>query len=173
MISIPTIVLRKASFDLGRKLVIGVVLCMSLLMISIALVRGVSAGVLGTEAHEWNSFWVQLEATISVFAACPTAFRSLFLVNGPSNNGPDRRSSPARLWNRTRPSLKSIHIGATLKGIRTMIRGSRGSTLELYDDGVFALGPASDHNLHSVPPVRSREPSLGRTYEPAQARTVV
>lgn len=136
MISIPVIVLRKASFDLGRKLSIAVVLCMSLLMIAIALVRGISAGVLGTEDQAWNSFWVQLEASVSVIAACPTAFRSLFLVNRSSKNKPNQRSVLERLWKRTKPSLQSINVGATLTGMRTVIRGDRDTQLESHDDGV-------------------------------------
>lgn len=149
MIPIPIIVLRKATFDLGRKLSIAVVLYMSLLMIAIALVRGVSAAVLGTKDQAWNSFWVQLEASVSIIAACPTAFRSLFLLNRSSKPTPDQRSVLERLLKRTKPSLPSNHVGATLTGMRTVIRGDKDMELASQDDGDYALLPAPSHNLHS------------------------
>lgn len=149
MISIPIIVLRKATFDLGRKLSIAVVLCTSLLMIAIALIRGISAAVMGTEDQAWNSFWVQLEASVSIIAACPTAFRSLFLVNQSSRHTPDQRSVLERLRKRTKPSLPSIHVGATLTGMRTVIRGDKDIELASQDDGDYALLSAPSHSLHS------------------------
>ena len=149
MISVPIIVLRKATFDLGRKLSIAVVLCMSLLMIAIALVRGISAAVLGTEDQAWNSFWVQLEASVSIIAACPTAFRSLLLINRTPKDAPDKRSVFERLLKRTKPSLPSIPVGATLTGMRTVIRGDKDIELASQDDGDYALLSAPSHNLHS------------------------
>lgn len=149
MISIPIIVLRKATFDLGRKLSIAAVLCMSLLMIAIALVRGVSAAILGTEDQTWSTFWVQLETSVSIIAACPTAFRSLFLLNQSSRSTPDQRSVFERLLKRNKPSLPSIHAGATLTGMRTVIRGDIDTELASQDDGEYALLSAPSHNLHS------------------------
>lgn len=122
-------------------------------MVAIALVRGISAGVLGTEHQAWNSCWVQLEASVSVIAACPTAFRSLFLVNKTSKNTPEkedqgRRSAFERLWKRSKPSLQSIRVGATLTGMRTMIRGNRDTELESQDDEEYALSPSPAQGVH-------------------------
>ena len=149
VISIPIIVLRKATIGLGRKLSIAVVLCMSLLMIAIALVRGISAAVLGTGDQLWITFWIQIEASVSIIAACPTAFRSLFLVNRSFNQTPDQRSLLERLKKKTKPSLPSIHVGATLTGLRTAIRDDEDIELASQDDGEFTLLSAPKAKLHS------------------------
>lgn len=123
-------------------------------MVAIALVRGISASVLGTEHQAWNSFWVQLEASVSVIAACPAAFRSLFLVNRTSKNTPEKdnqgqRSAFERLWKRSKPSLQSIRVGATLTGMRTMIRGNGGTELDSRDDEGYALSPSLSQDVHT------------------------
>jgi len=123
-------------------------------MVAIALVRGISASVLGTEHQAWNSFWVQLEASVSVIAACPTAFRSLFLVNKTSKNTPEKdgqgqRSALERLWKRSKPSLQSIRVGATLTGMRTIIRGNGDTELGSRDDEEYALSPSASRDLHT------------------------
>lgn len=145
-------------------------------MVAIGLVRAIFAGAMGTEDHIWNAFWVQLEASVSVIAACPTAFRSLFLINRPSKDTSDRgnrnqgqRSVFERLLGRTKPTLQSISVGATLTGMRTMIRGNGKTQLESQDDDGYALSSTEVQNLHSSlslePPKRSAE----ATHEPVQA----
>ena len=159
MISIPIIVLRKASFDLGRKLSIGVVLCMSLLMIAIALVRGISAAILGTENPVWIIFWIQLEASISIIAACPIAFRNLFLAHRSPSHTPDQLSVLERLRKRTKPSLPTINVGTTLTESRTAIRDEEDIELASQDDGFYAIPSPPSHTLH-------HKPSFGATHEP-------
>lgn len=113
-------------------------------MVAIALVRGISAGVRGTDDETWNSFWVQLEASISVIAACPTAFRSLFLFNHaakrtPESDIPGKRSALERLWKRTKPSLERTKVGATLTGMRTMIQENGQTRLGSQSEDGYAL----------------------------------
>lgn len=143
-------------------------------MVAIAMIRGISAGVVGTENPTWNSFWVQLEASISVIAACPAAFRSLFLVNKSSKENLERdnqgqRSALARLWKRTKPSLQSIRVGATLTGIRTVIRDNGNTELGSKDDEEYALSslPVRDPN----PSFRLDAPerSVETMHQPVQA----
>ena len=120
-------------------------------MVAIALVRGTSSAVVGTKDLVWNSFWVQLEASVSIIAACPTGFRSLFLLNRSSQHTPDQPSVLERLRKRTKPSLPSVHVGATLTGMRTMIRGDKDIELAPQDssNGVYALLSAPTRNPHS------------------------
>ena len=169
MISIPVIVLRTASFDLHRKLSIAVVVCLSLFMIAIGLVRGISSGIIGTTNQTWNSFWVQVEATVSVIAACPVAFRSVFLLNHNSKNSPNRghgnegqSSTRGRFWRRMNHSLPSIGVGATLTGMRTMISKTH---LESGDDDGYVLSPMTQSH-HSRPSFEAPEQGAKATIEP-------
>lgn len=173
VISIPVIVLRKSSFNLRRKLSIAAVLCLSLLMIAIGLVRAISAGARGTEDQTWNSFWVQIEASVSVIAVCPTAFRSLFLLNNVAENTHDRivrnpcqRSVLERLWGRTKPSLQSIRVSATLTGMRTVIRGTGKTQLESQDDDGYALSSVVAQNPHSRLSLEASKQGAELTHEP-------
>lgn len=124
-------------------------------MIAIALVRGISSGIIGTDNQAWNSFWVQLEASISVIAACPVAFRSVFLLNHNSKNSPNRgqgdegqRSIRGKYWKRINPSLPNIGIGATLTGMRTMIDKRQ---LESGNDDEYALSSTTMRSHQSSP----------------------
>ena len=146
VISIPIIVLRKSSLDLHRKLSIAAVLCLSLLMIAIGLVRAISAALVGTADQTWDTFWVQIEASVSVIAVCPMVYRSLFVINHARDKNPDRindnhgRGSVfERVWGRKKPSLQSIGVGATLTGMRTVIHGAGRTRLESLDDDGYAL----------------------------------
>lgn len=143
-------------------------------MIAIALVRGISAGVIGTTDQAWNSFWVQLEASISVIAACPVAFRSLFLLNHNSKNSPNRghgddgqRSSRGKYWKRINPSLPNIGVGATLTGMRTMIDKRQ---LESGHDDEYALSSATMRSHQSSPSFETPERGAKTLDEPFQTR---
>lgn len=145
MISIPIIILRKSSFNLRRKVSIGIVLCLSLFMIAIGLIRGISAGVMGSDDQVWTVFWVHVEASVSVIAVCPTAFRSLFLIKNTSRHTPDNYndrnqghisiSMLEKIWRRKKnPGLASTNVRATLTGMRTLIRDNGKTRSEMEDD---------------------------------------
>ena len=115
-------------------------------MVAIGLVRAISAAPVGTADQTWDTFWVQIEASVSVIAVCPIVYRSLFLINHASDNIPDRvndnrgrRSVLERVWGRKKPSLQSIGVRATLTGMRTMIEGTGKTRLESLDDDGYAL----------------------------------
>lgn len=165
MISIPVIILRKSSFDLRRKISIGAVLCLSLFMIAISLIRVISAGVKGSEDQMWNSFWVQIEASVSVIAVCPTAFRSLLLIKNSPQYRPDKdHLNQKRIWRRKEPILASVDVRATLTGIRTLIRDNGQEQLELQDDG----GVLSSIEMQDTHSSQSLEATT-RTHEAAGA----
>ena len=124
-------------------------------MIAIALVRGISVGIIGTDNHAWNFFWVEVEASISVITACPIAFRSVFLLSQSSKKSPNRRRgnegqrpSPGISRGRVNPHLPSINIGATLTGMRTMIGKPQ---LNLRDDDGYAFSSTATQSHRSSP----------------------
>ena len=164
--------LRKAKFNLYRKLSIATVVCLSLFMIAIALVRGISFGIIGTKNRTWNDFLVQVEASISVIAACPIAFRSVFLLNHDPKNFPNRdrrnegqRSTRGNFWRRVSLSLPSINVGATLTGLRTIIGKSQ---LNPMDDDGYALSSTVTQSHHSSPSFKASERGAKVVDQPFQ-----
>ena len=147
--------LRTATLNLHRKLSIAAVVCLSLFMVAIALVRGISAGIIGTDNYAWTFFWVQVEASISVTTACPIAFRSVFLLNHNSKNSPNRdrgnegqRSTRGNFWRRVSPGLPGINVGATLTGMRTIIGKSQ---LQSRDVDGYALSSTATQSYRPSP----------------------
>ena len=142
-------------------------------MIAIGLVRAISAGARGTEDQTWNSFWVQMEASISVIAVCPTAYRSLFLINNSTpDETPDRNDRPPgqgsvleRFWRRTKPSLQSIKVSATMTGVRTMIRGAGKTQLGSQDDDGYALSSVVTQYPHSSLSLETSKRGAGAAHE--------
>ena len=158
VISIPIIVLRKASFGIRQKLSIAFVLCLSLFMIIISLIRGISLKAYGAQDQSWNLFWIQLEASISVIAACPAACRTFFLSthsqmnDSPHENIHQPRNSVRQPWKRTKPNLPSIHVRATIQGMSTIIRDCGNTQLRSLNDHEDAPARHIDHDdyLYSV-----------------------
>ena len=107
-------------------------------MIGIGMVRGITAYIYGTNDQAWSSFWVQVEACISVIMVSMTAFRTLFVVSNISKQARkeaslrrcDGRTSRERLWGKkSKPELPSLQTGATMTGMRTLIRDNGRTTL--------------------------------------------
>jgi hypothetical protein len=99
-------------------------------MIAIALVRGISTGVYGTHDQIWSSFWVQLETSISVIMVSTMIIKSLFVVNKKSTSDRNSPPYPARLWKRKQLTpLPDVEVGATMTGMRTMIRENGRTTM--------------------------------------------
>lgn len=141
-------------------------------MIAIALIRVVSAGVMGSEDQIWDVFWIYLEASVSVIAVCLTAFRSLFLIKNSPKDTPDKYdpnqahvSVLRRIWGRKKPSLASINVGATLTGMITLIRGNGKSQLELQDDDGCALSFTEMRDTHSSQSLEATKRSMTVTHE--------
>ena len=111
-------------------------------MIAIGLVRVISAHYLPTGFINltWPNFWVQVESSVSVIAISMTAFRTLFVVtSGPKRTPPEHTNrAQSTQWLRKKINgieLPKVNIGATMTGIRTMIR-ENGKT------ETTSLGPA-------------------------------
>ena len=141
-------------------------------MVSIGLVRAISAGDIGLGYQTWNAFWIQIEASVSVIAVCPAASRSLFLLNNAASNHPDggirhpgQRSVVERLWRKTRPSLQSIRIPVTITGMRTMTSRTRKTQPELQDDDRYALSSVVAQNPHSSLSFEEQKQGVGPTHQ--------
>jgi hypothetical protein len=126
-------------------------------MIAIAMVRGIAARVYGTHDQLWASFWVQLETSVSVIMVCAMMFKSLFVVHKTTTSTPPPekysppRSSDRLWWKRkkatTTPQLPEIETGATMTGMRTVIRDNGRTTLGSF--GGNETRPLTDsHNKY-------------------------
>ena len=154
VMSIPILLLRKIRIDIRRKLTIGMMTCLSLFMIAIALIRAISFNINGSTNQWLITFWTHLEASVSVMAACPIAYRNLFVLKQrkekllrQNENDRRRRSVLEAIWRRTRPTLPSIGVGAEMTGMSTALRGDdEGSRTESRnEDDTFAAFPAESH----------------------------
>lgn len=115
-------------------------------MIAIALVRGISAGVYGTHDQIWSSFWVQLETSISIIMISAMLFKSLLFVkkDDPTSDKNSPRLRTVR-WRRKQPSqLPDVEIGATMTGMRTMIRENGRTTMGSFGKDESQLTMDSD-----------------------------
>lgn len=88
IVSIPIALLRRVRIAFRQKLGLGVVLCLSLVMAIIALVR---IGALWLPIHAidevWVLFWLQQECSVAVIMVSITAFRSFFVVDNQPSPG--------------------------------------------------------------------------------------
>ena len=120
----------------------GTFLCLNIAMAIIAIVRVAGIRHRGTIDYTWIFFWQHIEVCVAVSMVSFTAFRSLFVSTGQEAAAKKARpwySSQARklrgakgerLRNGGHEKLPSIP-GATMTGMRTFIRGSRGvSTID-------------------------------------------
>lgn len=86
VISIPTILLWRVKIALRKKLAIGSVLCLSIFLIIISIIKVVAVHTIGTQVDTtWGIFWVQAEAAVAVIAVSITIFRSFFAADGSKN----------------------------------------------------------------------------------------
>lgn len=154
VMSIPILLLRKIRIDVRRKLTIGMMTCLSLFMIAIALIRAISFNINGSTNQWWITFWTHLEASVSIITACPIAYRNLFVLKQrkekllrQNDDNRRRRSVLEAIWRRTRPVLPSIGLGAEMTGMSAALRGDdEGSRTESRnEDDTFAAFPADSH----------------------------
>ena len=99
--------------DLRRKFALATILCLSVFMIIIAIVR-VAASVLpgGVTDTAWLFFWQTMEAAVAVITVSLTAFRSLFGQNAAgSSKGTPLCGNEAQGRTSTRDQYNKIHTG--------------------------------------------------------------
>lgn len=119
-------------------------------MIAIAMVRGISARVHGSHDQIWASFWVQLETSISVIMVSTMIFKSLFIVKKGSS---PQKYSPRysnRVWRRKKtPQLPEIETGATMTGMRTVIRENGRTVMGSFGKDTTSLDDGSTYGMSS------------------------
>ena len=115
-------------------------------MIAIGLIRAISAKYLGSSNQTWSTFWLQLETSVSVIAVSMTAFRTLFVINsGPKRTPPEHTNrSSSKQWLRGKIKeieLPKLNIGATMTGMRTMIRENGKTETASFPPAELPLSP--------------------------------
>ncbi|KAL9030054.1 MAG: hypothetical protein Q9196_001790 [Gyalolechia fulgens] len=98
LISIPISLLWNVRIKTRQKLGIGAFLCLSIVMIIIAIIKasGIRTSVDSFDLV-WEVFWQQMEACAAVLMVSLTAFRSVFLSN---KQRVDQRASPSNFLHR-------------------------------------------------------------------------
>ena len=151
---IPIILLWRVKIKRSQKMLLGVFLCLSICMIVIAIVRisGLQIFQRRIDVH-WALFWQEMEATIAVIMVSITAVRSLLGLKvrksrekrarvwsdrGKLLFGKAKEYSESELNDHQLPSIP----GATLTGMRTLIRGNSNS--KTMASKAYAMGSSDD-----------------------------
>lgn len=170
---------------MSQKLSLGAFLCLSLVMVCLAIIRVSKVhGVSGIDVI-WEFFWQHMEATVAILMGSLTVFRSLFIHKNNSNNSPRDRAEAAgprsqhsyriRFLRRrkdfldlqSRDTLPKVP-GATLTGLRTFIRGNNRDTLSNTRGTLTGISQQDtiaenndSHQLFEAQPVSSENSQIG------------
>ena len=137
VVSIPILILHKSQMKMPQKLSLGVFLCLSVVMIIVAVTRMSAYRIHGILDLTWEIFWIWTEGCIASIMGSMAAFRTLFLPSV-SRNAKRREERPPysmreRLMRKAKrrkdseweemenEGLPQIPA-ATLTGVRTFIR---------------------------------------------------
>ncbi|KAL8667317.1 MAG: hypothetical protein Q9202_000891 [Teloschistes flavicans] len=141
ILAIPPYLIYKVSISLRQKIGIAFFLCLSTIMVLIAIIR---ISQVHTQTYNiWATFWQQLEGCVAILMVSLTAFRTLFVSSPQASEEKAMRPSGSerrRLWYKYKGSsdgggkasgsverAKMVDMtmpSATLTGMRTFIRGS-------------------------------------------------
>ncbi|MCJ1399582.1 hypothetical protein MMC11_002784 [Xylographa trunciseda] len=142
LLSIPCCLLKELQVGFSDKIGIGSVLCCSVFMIAIAILRGVSTYVDGTSDQIWALFWISTQANVAVIMVCFTSWRQLLVMlemvgtkaqgrrrrknalKGPPAPKPPRRGCWP--W-RSTPIVSDIHLQQLRQAKESKGTGSSGS----------------------------------------------
>lgn len=154
VIIIPILILRNSQIKLKQKLVIGVFLSLSVVMVMAGITRyaGYHLRVHSVDAT-WLIYWVYLEASIAIIMASIAAFRTLFARGGPDPHGIKKRHKVRNLYLIRKRLIRKTdweamdreHLpkipSATLTGMNTFIynigRSGETTTLDTAAENVF------------------------------------
>ncbi|KAK8110699.1 uncharacterized protein PG998_007156 [Apiospora kogelbergensis] len=107
---------------LPRKLSLAAMLCLSVAMIVVALVRLVGT-VVTTKADSlaaapvWSFYWAVIEACIALIMTSVITIRGVFVTQPDSTDG-RRRQQDSTLWRFGRQLLSSLRSGLSLRSLR-------------------------------------------------------
>ncbi|OCL07968.1 hypothetical protein AOQ84DRAFT_294085 [Glonium stellatum] len=137
VITIPVIVLSKSRMRTAQKFGLAAILCLSIVMIVVALIRLIGSVADTRRSNKgtspvWGTFWEIMEACIAVIMASVIVIRSVFV----KNSLPDTRPTGSNMMYRLRQRLLS-----SLKPLR------RSRKREGSDES----GPVIDHDRPAIP----------------------
>ncbi|PVI03951.1 hypothetical protein DM02DRAFT_611901 [Periconia macrospinosa] len=154
IVSIPILVLRQSTMKLRQKAAIGSFLCLSIIMIALAITRASKmAGVVATDIP-YEMFFQYLEAAVALLTASLTAFRTFFVTQRERTRYQDRMKKPSFSFRNIGLRKKTYDIsrdeeanglpevpGATMTGVRSFIR--RNNRTEGNDTIMKSFSPQS------------------------------
>ena len=147
---IPPWLLWKVKISLRQRIGIGSFLCLSLIMIIIAVIR--ISRVHASDFEIWAPFWQQLEACIAVLMLSLTAVRTLYVPAKKYQDQQKNKTSYSRskhLWPsskklRDEPYIQLDMPRATLTGMRTVISSNQSTSWPIDHEDSQDLDPHSD-----------------------------
>lgn len=163
MIFIPAILLWRVHTPLYKRLALAGVLCLSVFMIGISIIKLTTADLSNGEVDTpWNIFWLQAEACFAVIMVSISAFRSLFITDGtkksqePNSNSLNKNS--ARLcWEQEMAKFKMNRVPPEVyNSTKVEARGFTVMSVEPTPTG----GIRVTHEIDSTYFVRNR-PAIG------------
>ncbi|MCJ1334605.1 hypothetical protein MMC10_011317 [Thelotrema lepadinum] len=173
VVAIPICLLLKVKIRLRQKILLGCFLCLSVFMVAVCLVRAIGETIVGntgtTVDVQWNVFWAIVEACVAVIVVSLTAFRSLYGIKSQQTEKKKKRYEPWLASYRrnliyrkkthrrdefgdTIPDTQRGHSlpsipGATLTGMRTMIRGMPATSMR---DGLLSVDEIPEENPGTI-----------------------
>lgn len=129
------ILLWRVQISLRQKLVLASVLCLSVVLIIISIIKVAAVNTInGQIDSSWGIFWLQAEASVAVIVVSLAVFRSLFVpdTSKPSDEPKGSpittrsRNSFTKLWAQRKPrdDLPTLPL-ANFSGARTSIHGNQ------------------------------------------------
>ncbi|KAL8687753.1 MAG: hypothetical protein Q9218_006168 [Villophora microphyllina] len=149
ILAIPPYLIYKVSISRRQKIGIAFFLCLSIIMVLIAIIR--ISQVHTATYNIWATFWQQLEGCVAILMVSLTAFRTLFVSSPQASREKAQKPSDSyrrRLWYKQKGSseegkgsgsverAKVVNVtlpSATLTGMRTFIRGSPRASMAAPD----------------------------------------
>ncbi|KAI0448311.1 hypothetical protein F5B21DRAFT_518998 [Xylaria acuta] len=147
IVSLPIILLRRAKIRTSQKIGLGVFLCLSIVMVTLAIIRVSKIhGVLGIDVI-WEFFWQYMETSVAVIMGSLTVVRNLLVHQ--TKGGDHQHNAVAR----RRP------IGESYYRLRFLRRHKKQLELE-SQDGLPEVPGAVMTGLHSFIRRNNRNPNL-------------
>jgi hypothetical protein len=153
VVSIPILVLRQSKMKLRQKVAVGCFLCLSLVMIAMALVRVTKMPGFTAIDTPYEIFWQYMKASIAILMASLTAYRTMFVLQKEKRMHQERMKRPSYSWRRwayrKRSNDEEMDLPevprATLTGMRTFINGNNRTTV---NKSTLLLGEESTEISH-------------------------
>ncbi|KAL8662683.1 MAG: hypothetical protein Q9202_004467 [Teloschistes flavicans] len=154
VVSIPIALLWNARIRLRQKLGIGALLCLSVVMSIIAIVK---ASGIRTPSDSfdilWELFWQQIEACVAVLMVSITAFRSLFTSNKPKATN---KESPYRNFSKPLQHSPWSSRNKTEGGAHSQLRSPASQEHEMNPPYMTGSGSTHFQSVHSMEPAAER-----------------